>query len=266
MGGVGKSLLVEEYALRFGAAYPGGVFRLEGTERIDDLVDDLPGGLSEDDRRRWFAPNALGKTVFSTRSREYGSTGGIIDLGVLDARDAYELLTARRKPANSDEQRAAEALVAELGAHALAIDVAGGALSKLQGWSFEGFLAKLRAAECDALDAAAAELRPDLPNGHDRSIARTLALSIDLVGDSGRDVLILASTLAPDVIPIELVDARTERGPTSSAAGGWPIGIGSGGSEQRRRGRWPAARLAGAGPCPMDSKSVYPRPAWGAGW
>ena len=28
MGGVGKSLLAEEYALRFGAAYPGGIFWL----------------------------------------------------------------------------------------------------------------------------------------------------------------------------------------------------------------------------------------------
>ena len=112
MGGVGKSLLVEEYALRFGAAYPGGVFRIQGTERLDDqlyacaarlgvavdgldapqlegalermlrsndraylwLVDDLPGGLGEDDRRRWLAPNAIGKTEITTRSREYGST------------------------------------------------------------------------------------------------------------------------------------------------------------------------------------------------
>ena len=28
LGGVGKSLLAEEYALHFGAAYPGGVFWL----------------------------------------------------------------------------------------------------------------------------------------------------------------------------------------------------------------------------------------------
>ena len=28
MGGIGKTLLAEEYALRFGSAYPGGVFWL----------------------------------------------------------------------------------------------------------------------------------------------------------------------------------------------------------------------------------------------
>ena len=28
LGGIGKSLLAEEYALRFGAAYPGGIFWL----------------------------------------------------------------------------------------------------------------------------------------------------------------------------------------------------------------------------------------------
>ena len=31
MGGIGKTLLAEEYALRFGAAYPGGIFWLSAT-------------------------------------------------------------------------------------------------------------------------------------------------------------------------------------------------------------------------------------------
>ncbi len=35
MGGVGKSLLAEEYALRFGGAYPGGIFWLRGTDARD---------------------------------------------------------------------------------------------------------------------------------------------------------------------------------------------------------------------------------------
>ena len=38
-GGIGKSLLVEEYALRFGAAYPGGIFwlRAQGTSEKGNL-------------------------------------------------------------------------------------------------------------------------------------------------------------------------------------------------------------------------------------
>ena len=40
MGGIGKSLLAEEYALRFGAAYPGGVFWLRALGH-DDAGDPL---------------------------------------------------------------------------------------------------------------------------------------------------------------------------------------------------------------------------------
>jgi tetratricopeptide (TPR) repeat protein len=48
LGGIGKSLLAEEYALRFGAAYPGGVFWLRAYGSHDQ--SDLPG--EELDARR----------------------------------------------------------------------------------------------------------------------------------------------------------------------------------------------------------------------
>jgi hypothetical protein len=179
MGGIGKSLLAEEYALRFGAAFPGGVFVIRGTRdrgnqlsefaarlglaikgrdaawiegRLDTtlreanqaylwLVDDLPGSLSENDRRLWLAPNGLGKTLITTRSREYSSVGRTLDLGILDPEEAYQLLTVRRRPVGSTEEAAAHTLARELGFHALAIDVAGGAIDKLRGR--EGFAAFL---------------------------------------------------------------------------------------------------------------------------
>jgi tetratricopeptide (TPR) repeat protein len=245
MGGIGKSLLAEEYALRFGSAYPGGVFVLKGSgsrdQQISDfaarlglavggldaptidgwlqarlreagraylwLVDDLPGGISEDERRAWFAPNGLGKTLLTTRSRENDSTGGVIDLGVLALQEGYELLTARRSPVSPKEETAARDIVAELGRHALAIDVAGGALFKLgDEQTFAGFLARVRAPGRDEL-AIAAQLQPDLPNGHERSIASTLLSGMALLDDTGRDFLRLASILAADVIPNDLIVA-----------------------------------------------------------
>lgn len=244
MGGIGKSLLAEEYALRYGAAYPGGIFVLKATSDRDDqlaafaarlgggseaknphevegflqrrlrgagepylwLVDDLPVGAGEAERRSWFAPNSLGKTLITTRSREHASTGAVISLGVLDAEEGYALLTARRKP-SVREEAAARSIVEALGFHPLAIDVAGGVLLKLGSEeTFDGFLAKLRAPSGDAL-AAAAALHPDLPNGHDASIATTLLTSIQLVDDAGRDFLRLASVLATDVIPYDLIAA-----------------------------------------------------------
>jgi hypothetical protein len=45
MGGIGKSLLAEEYALRYGAAFPGGVFWLSAFGN-----DDTKTGMSADER------------------------------------------------------------------------------------------------------------------------------------------------------------------------------------------------------------------------
>jgi hypothetical protein len=243
MGGMGKSLLAEEYALRFGAAFPGGIFVLKGTvdrdDQIDDfaaqlgletrgldaakvhghlerklreqgrvylwLVDDLPGALSEEERRRWTAPNAIGKTLITTRIRNHGATGGVIDLAELGSEEGYELLTKERHPEGEAEERAARELVVELGRHALAIDVAGGALFALRGQrSFEEFLDALRNPSSDALELAG-QLGEELPNGHERSIAATLSSSIELLDDVGRDLLSLACVLAPETIPHDLV-------------------------------------------------------------
>src|SRR5262249_6189455 len=137
LGGVGKSLMAEEYALRFAAAYPGGVFWLRalgnddtrealaaveheavrqeqfrvvavalglpGLEQLKPeeleaalarklrdtgpflwVVDDLPSGLGADVFRRWLAPVSSGKTVVTTRSREYTALGSAHPLDVLE--------------------------------------------------------------------------------------------------------------------------------------------------------------------------------------
>jgi hypothetical protein len=41
MGGIGKTLLAEEYALRFGSAYPGGVFWLRATSDTGEALSTL---------------------------------------------------------------------------------------------------------------------------------------------------------------------------------------------------------------------------------
>ncbi|HEV7806321.1 MAG TPA: TIR domain-containing protein [Solirubrobacteraceae bacterium] len=167
MGGVGKSLLTVEYALRFGAAYPGGVFwlRAEGRDggrdalrsqtrdadrdvqlhgfattleiRTDDvepgevigalgaeldrrglsflwIVDGLPAGLSASEREAWYAPGRFGRTLMTTRSREYRSVGLQIDLGVLTSDEGYELLLKHRRPDGEAEEMAARGVVEDL--------------------------------------------------------------------------------------------------------------------------------------------------------
>ena len=258
LGGVGKSLLAEEYALRFGAAYPGGVFWLrafgnddakadlgpEGraAERdrqlrdfaaalgvaVEDqdpaaievalaraierqgkpclwVVDDVPSGLDGEELRRFFAPHRLAKTLLTTRSREYGALAAEVDLGLLPPDDAYELLTSQRTPLGDAEAAAATGLVEDLGSHAQALDVAGAALGVQAGLqSFADFRAALSDPTEDELELAR-DLADALPNGHEPSIAATLARSVERLEEEARDFLRLASLLAVAPVPARLV-------------------------------------------------------------
>jgi hypothetical protein len=271
LAGIGKSLLAEEYALRFAAAYPGGVMWLrasvtgegEGaleraatragvetrlTEAQRDgllggerdqarhaqiravavdlgisvsarspdevradvaaaiaqagpslwVVDDLREGLDSAEVRAWLAPHPNAKTLITTRSRGY-ELGRRVDIDGLGDDDGYLLLTAKRKPAADDrvEDVAARGLVADLGGHALALTVAGHRLAAETGMrSFAEYRAALAERAEDALELAA-ELRPQLPNGHESSIAATLLDSIERLGEPGRDLLRVMSMLAP---------------------------------------------------------------------
>ena len=254
LGGVGKSLLAEEYALRFGAAYPGGVFWLRGFGHGDGsldpgqreaergrqldafaarlglavaelspdqvegelgrwfeaqakpclwVVDDLPAEL-DSELRRWLAPHPAAKTLITSRSREYDALGGHVDLPELPEREALELLTKRRQPDGEDEKAAAGAIAAELGYHPLALDVAAAAM-RLQ--TYPRFLSALREPSEDRLERLTANLRDALPNGHERSIARTLSDTIEQLGEAGLDFLRLASVLAAAPLSAELVAA-----------------------------------------------------------
>ena len=251
-GGMGKSLLAEEYALRFGAAYPGGVFWLRAygysdSEREIDpalreaqrdsqvrtiamelglnphgletpqvrgllrqhfqgigqpflwVVDDLPPIERTDALAPWLAPHALGRTLITTRARLIESVKPI-DLQQLEPDEALRLLT--RGQAVSDEDAAtARAICAELGCHALAIDVTA-ALIRRRGYA--KVLENLRQPDRDALEFAATQFREALPNGHERSIAATLLASLRELDEPARDLLRLASVLAAAPIPRDL--------------------------------------------------------------
>ncbi len=87
-------------------------------------------------------------------------------------------------------------IAAELGNHALALDVTAGALSTYSEPSpFRIFLEELGIEDQDTLELAA-ELTGTLPNGHERSIASTLLRTIRKVNDAALDFLRLASLLA----------------------------------------------------------------------
>ena len=85
------------------------------------IVDD--GGELD----RWVAPHPLGKTLITTRSREYDGFGSVIDLEVLGDDEAMALLALCRAPVSDQERVAARAVAEDLGFLPLALDVAGAA-------------------------------------------------------------------------------------------------------------------------------------------
>jgi len=252
MGGIGKSLLAEEYALRFGAAYPGGVYwlsaapdagvtgqaaeeaqesaiggalasiaaelgtvaegrtpdelageirkEIESADRSLWIVDALPINLSEQAVRRWIAPSPRARTLITTQSRQY-HLAPRIDLTRLPSLDGYELLTRRITPSPGGEEDVAHTIVERLGGHPLALGIAGHILRQDAGlFTIAEFRDRLENPSEDALELAE-HLRPQLPNGHNASIATTLLESLAVLGESALDLLRIASLLAATAIP-----------------------------------------------------------------
>jgi hypothetical protein len=85
-----------------------------------------------------------------------------------------EFLERHRSPEGHREKQAAEGLVADLGGHALALDVAGAALAAERGVrTYQDYRAALDDPDADELELAA-QLADELPGGHEASIATTL--------------------------------------------------------------------------------------------
>jgi hypothetical protein len=123
------------------------------------------------------------------------------------SQDALTLLTRHRPAASDQDQADAAGLVADLGYHALAVDVAGAALRTQAGLvSIAEFRAALQDPSQDELELAA-DLAKALPGGHQASIAATLQRSIRHLDPDGSDVLRLASVLAAAPLPLSLLAA-----------------------------------------------------------
>jgi len=171
------------------------------------VVDDLPTGMDEDTLQRWLAPHPLGKTLITTRTREYDSLGTQIPLDVLKPDEAYDLLISQRRPKGAEEDAAARKVLEDIGYHALAVDVARAALQasiSTKNTPFADFINDLAKTTEDELEFAS-ELTDTLPIGHKTSIVGTFLRSIEKMGPDGQDFLRLASMLATAPIPASLV-------------------------------------------------------------
>ena len=251
MGGMGKSMLAEEYGLRFGSRYPGGIFWLSAARAGDDadstrddieavrraqlrliaanlqivtdgrsedeviamireelestgpglwIVDDLPGSLTTEQVRNWRAPAVTARTLLITRSRRY-EIAQRVELDRLSTSNGFSLLTAKRQPESPVERGAAVGIVEDLGGHPLALAVAAHILKRESGLnSFSAFRDRLASPSNDALELAE-RLQPELPTGHQASVAATLLESIEPIATAATDVLRIAGLLAAAPIP-----------------------------------------------------------------
>ncbi len=263
LAGNGKSLLAEEYALRFGIAYPGGIFwlnafgnhsirsKIDTVERnaafgaqmeviakhlgirtedyggdldyirgaigskVEELgkpclwiVDDIPSGLSAQELRRFYSPHPLAKTLITTRSHEYDTSGVQLYIAELSKEDAYQLVT-RGKLLPKNEETAAGQIIELLGCHALAVDIAG-MISRHLG--IEGLLKRLTDFKDndDAMELAGL-LREQLPNGYEKSIAKIFLSSINELDENGKIFLRIASVIAVAPIPTSLIQGVFQR-------------------------------------------------------
>jgi len=243
LGGMGKSLLVEEYGLRFGSQYPGGIFWLNARGDVDDqiktfaiklglpiedlkpaevhsvflgklrkselpilwIVDDLPDSIYEEEFQRWLLPDiAFARTLITMRSREFEGRGSQLVLDELSPEEAFYLITRKVQPESSQEIAAAEGICFDLGYHPLALDVASRAIvGAIARPRFTKYRERLNNPSKDELEFAAS-LKGRLPNGHEKSIAATLGESFKSLSDKGKNLLCLAAVLASAPIPNKL--------------------------------------------------------------
>jgi hypothetical protein len=203
MAGIGKTLVAQEYALRFEAAYPGGVCWVDG-EAYEDavralgtgpgelftrfeavgepflwIVDGVPADrLAAREIAAMAAPHPLGHTLFTLRSRAYDALGTPVDLGPLDAPHARVL-------AGDDE-----ALAEAVGGHPLSLALLGRAVRA--GERPERLYDRLHARGRSLLDTLA-----------DEDVTGAVVRDVDTPGAA--DVLRCAAALHP--LPLTADDA-----------------------------------------------------------
>lgn len=256
MGGIGKTLLAEEYALRFGSAYPGGVFWLRATSdtsealstqilRIadhlsletanltpDQILGLLRRELSAKDPYLWVVddvpPDAATEDLVNWRAPSVNGVTLVTTRSTqmegsgfvhrLDVLSDEEALEllTSRRTTKTELERMDAREILELLGNH-ALAV-DVARAAVDKLGYAEFLKRLKNPSADATDFAA-KLSSDLPTGHEKQIAATLLDSIKRLDENGLNFLHLAALLAPALIPQELVTDVFSRFSTEPASG-----------------------------------------------
>jgi hypothetical protein len=247
MGGMGKSLLAEEYAARFGVAFPGGIFWLGAKGEEQDTIRSIQ--FQQIAEQRGIPTSGLSHREVVAALRQDIERSKLPCLWIVDdvphdltMEDVqawlgphplcHTIITTRSQRYSTEDcvdlgalepsdaiellrmrsgkhidEEVATALLEDLGRHALACEVVG---ARLVTASVEEVRAQLEDKSVDALEFAA-RFSNELPHKQNANVSALLFGSIALLEDDGREFLRLASVLAGQPIPRVFVCKVFER-------------------------------------------------------
>jgi len=242
MGGIGKTRAAVEYAwahredytallfvqadspeeLRRNLASLAGAFRLEERDATEEEVRlnavlawltanpgwllildniDTPDALAEADRL--MGRLAGGHVLLTSRLDRFARQVEALELDVLDPGAAAAFLleaTVARRQKAADDDAAARELADELGRLALALEQAAATIEKLR-CSFRRYLEIWRSSREKVVGWARLEI-----TGYHHAVAATWQTSVDQLAEAGRHLLERLAFLAPDPVPMFLLD------------------------------------------------------------
>ncbi|GAB3450193.1 hypothetical protein GCM10027570_25140 [Streptomonospora sediminis] len=174
------------------------------------VVDDVPEGAAVDDVRELLAPAACGRTLITTRDRRHIGFGTEIAVGAMARDDAESLLAGRRRPGDAEEREQMRALIDELGGHAQALQVVARAMGRGASASYAEYRNDLRDPRWLSF-LPAERLRDVLPSAASPDVAKVLLRAVASLSPTAREVLLIASLLAPAPIPMGYVRSCLSR-------------------------------------------------------
>jgi hypothetical protein len=239
-GGLGKTQLAAEYVHRFGFLYPGGVFWIPAERGLSEMVAvlarngaapaeldprmEIPEQLQaiwrELERRGretlivldnfpeneplapWLPPGNLVRVAVTTRRRDL-TRYAEVRLDFMTPEEGARLINMNiERDLGADAERISEAL----GGLPLALELARNYLKVQPGMSVEKLLAKMAEfGEMAILRSFEGKYADQMPSGHVKEVAATIAMSWDLASEPARRVLRALALLAPVPVPMRLV-------------------------------------------------------------
>jgi len=258
LGGVGKTQIAVEYAYRHRDEYTAVLWCFAGTEQsvrsgysaIAALLD-LPEKDSQEQAKvteavkNWLEQNTgwllvldnaddpalmrpflpqQGKGHILLTSRAYSFQKIVLlsprEVNVLSPGEAREFLLRRTGKEPTEKSPEADALAKELGYLPLALEQAGAYIAET-GASFSSYLASYRKQGLKLLEKQGPVMGNDEKEQQKRTVATAWALNfadVEKTSDASADLLRLSAFLAPDAIPLELLEKGAEELPESLAA------------------------------------------------